>query len=369
MKANRVKKYIAKKFIIIFLQIIAGFSALIFFINLLDALDKIKETDAPFYGAMAMAFLQIPDFLNDIVPSLVLISSIFTFFLLASSSEITIMRSSGLSLWSVSKPILISSFLLGVFWVVIFGPISIQMTKLFNQLEGKYVKNEMREVVAPKNGIWIKQDNIEYPGEELIIQARKVYQENLELDDVTIWFFDANNNFYKKINAKQMIMYENYWLLNNVIINEPDKLNKKIDSISIPTNLKANFVMQKIVNNFQNVKLFSIFVLPRLITDLRSAGFDSTKFKLYFHSLINKPLLFVAMSLIASFFGMNHIRNNNSFIMIFIGIIIGLALYVISTILGALGSSGAISIFASTWVITIICLAIGILLTYEKENI
>lgn len=368
MTFRLINIYIAKKFLTKFLQIAFGFSLLIFFINLLDALEKIRETSAPFYIAMAMAFVKIPDFLNDVAASLVLISAITTFFLFSSRSEITIIRASGISLWEIIFPVASSAFFLGIFWITIFGPVSIQMSKKFNSLESRYVKNEMREVVAPQNGIWLKQTNVENPDEELLIQAKKVYQKNLELDDVTIWFFDADNSFYKKINAQKMFMLENSWSLEDVILNEGDKLNKKLDRLSIPTNLEADFVMQKIVNNFQDPKLFSAFQLPTLIKNLSSAGFNSRKFKVHFYSLIGQPILFLAMSLIACFFGLNHIRNQSAVLMIFLGIVTGLALYITASIITALGASGLVSVFASTWLVALICLAIGILLIYQKEH-
>lgn len=364
-----INLYIAKNFLIKFLQVVLGFSLMIFFVNFLDAIDKSREAEVPFYAIISMAFLQIPNFLNDIVPSLVLIAAIITFFLLSSKSEITIIRMSGFSLWQILRPIAISAMLIGIFWVTIFGPVSIKMVEKFNTLEGKYILNELREVVAPRNGIWLKQANKEDSDEELIIQAKKVYKENLELNKVTIWFFDRDNQFYKKIDADKMLLKDNYWLLSDVIINDHETLNKKLDNLSIPTNLKADFVMQKIVNNFQNEKLFSIFKLPNLIKDLRSAGFASTKFKVYFHLLINRPFLFLAMTLIACYFGLNHIRDRNGALMIFLGIILGLVLYIITSIMNTLGSSGIIPIFASTWLITLICLAIGTLLIYQKENL
>lgn len=364
-----VNTYIAKSFLIKFLQISLGFSLPIFFINLLDVLDKVRGNGAPFYAAIYMAFLQVPDFLNDVAPSLVLISAIITFFLLSSKSEITIIRVSGFSVWQILFPVGYTAILLGIFWITIFGPLSIKMSEKFNSLEGKYVKNEMREVVALQHGIWLKQTNSEKPEEELLIQASKVYQDVLQLDGVTVWFFNKNAQFYKKIDAKKMVMQDGFWLLTQVTINDANTLNKKLSSIKIPTTLTADFVMQKIVNNFQNVKLFSVFELPTLIEELQSAGFNSTKFKVYFNSLISKPLLFLAMTFIACFFGLNHIRNQNAILMIFIGIGAGLIFYISSSIMVALGSSGLIPIFASTWIIAIICLSIGTLLIYRKENI
>lgn len=361
--------YIAKSFLIRFVQITLGFSLLIFFINMLDLLEAVRDSGAPFYIPATMAVLQVPNFINDVIPSLVLISAIITFFMLSSKSEITIIRMSGFSLWQILRPMAVAAVLLGIFWVTICDAISIQMTKKFNYLEGKYTRNEAREVIAPANGIWLKQANFEDPEEELIIQAKKVYRESLEFQTVTVWFFNKNGQFYKKIDAEKMLLQENFWILEDVTLNDERSINENLKELKIPTSLKSDFVMQKVVSNFQNVKLFSIFELPSLITDLQAAGFNSTKFKVYFHSLLSKPLLFLAMIFIACYFGLNHIRNNNTTLMIFLGVAAGLVLYIISSIIISLGSSGLIPIFASTWIIAIICLAIGTLLIYSKESL
>jgi lipopolysaccharide export system permease protein len=365
---KQINVYIAKSFLLKFLQISLGFSLLIFFINLLDIFEKVRGSDVPLEISSFMAFLQIPDFLNEIAPSLILISGIVTFFLLSAKSEITIIRSSGFSLWQVLYPIAFCAFFLGILWVTIFGPLSVKMAEKFNNLEGKYVKNERREMVAPKNGIWLKQANVNNPEEDVIIQAKKVYKSTLELDEVTLWFFTKDGQFYQKIDAEEMFLQDKIWLLQNVTINNSDTLNKKLKTYSVPTDLEANFIIQTVINNFQNVKLFSIYDLPNLIKNLQSSGFSSVKFKVYLQSLLSKPFLFLAMTLIACYFGINHTRNNNAIFRLFLGITIGLILYITSGIINTLGASGLIPVFASTWTIAIICLSIGILLIYRKEK-
>lgn len=364
-----INLYIAKSFLMRFGQIALGFSVLIFFINLLDLLERVRDSGAPFYTVAFMAFLQIPNFLNDVVSSLVLIAAIITFFLLSSKSEITIIRMSGFSLWQILQPMAITALLLGVFWVTAIGSLTIQMSKKFSILEGKYTRNDSREVVAPENGLWIKQNNVEVPNEELIIKAAKVFKENMEFKKVTVWFFNKDGQFYKKIDAKKMLLKEDYWLLEDVTLNDENNINENLKNLKISTNLEADFVIQKVVTNFQNVQLFSIFELPSLISDLQSAGFNPTKFKVYLHSLLSKPLLFLAMVFIACYFGLNHVRNRNTIVLIFLGIVVGLIFYITSSIINSLGSSGLIPIFASTWVIAIICLAIGTLLIYNKETL
>ncbi|NBV07133.1 MAG: LptF/LptG family permease [Proteobacteria bacterium] len=366
--SKRINLYIANHFLIKFLQITLGFSLLIFFINFLENVEKVRDSEVPIYITSLMAFLQIPDFLNEIAPSLVLISSIITFFLLSGRSEITIIRSSGFSMWQVLRPMAMSALILGIFWVLVFNPISVLMTKKFNNLEAEYVKKERREMLVPSNGIWLKQNNIDKDAEEIVIQAKKVYKTPLELDEVTMWFFENNGQFYQKIDAKKMFLKGDLWELQDVTINDQKNLNKKQKTYEVPTNLESDFIIQTIINNFQNVKLFSIFELPSLIQNLQSSGFSSVKFKVYLNSLLSKPFLFLAMTLIACYFGINHNRNNKSIFLLFIGITLGLILYITAGVIGALGSSGLIPVFASTWTIAIICLAIGTLLIYRKEK-
>ncbi len=366
--SKKINLYFAKFFILRFLQINLAFSLIIFFINFIEALDKTANSSASVFVIISMAFLLIPDFLNDIAPSLVLFAAMMTFFLLSIKSEITIVRSCGYSMWHIISPVAFSAFLLGIFWITIFSPVSIKMMKKFNALEGQYVNNEIRESVESSTGIWIKQKNEENKNEEIIIQAKKVYKEDLELNEASVWFFDKDGKFYQKIDSKKMFLKDGYWLLEDAIINDFKILNESKKEYRIPTSLEADFVIDKVVSNFQNVKLFSVFSLPKIISSLKMAGFQSAKFEVYFNNMLAKPILFAAMTLIACFFGVNNFRNQNVALVIFLGTICGLALYITLSFIAALGSSRLIPVFASTWIITFICLAIGILLIYRKEN-
>ncbi len=364
-----INSYIAKNFLVKLFQTALGFSLISLFINLIDTLDKAKGSEVPLDAIFFMSILKIPSFLDDISSSLILISAISSFFTLSSKSEITITRISGLSLWQIIKPIAVPAFIVGVLWTILLQPTEVKMIKKFNYLEGKYMRNEVREFVAPENGIWLKQTNLENPSEEIILQAHKVYKENLEFDKASFWFVNNEGEFYQRIDSEKAFLKENNWIVNNAVLNNKKLINNKIPLTTIPTDLKPDFIIQKVINNFQDEKSFSFFELIPLIKNLDSSGFSSTKFKVYFYSLINRPFLFMAMTLIACYFGINHVRNNNSILLAFLGIILGLMVYIISSIINNLGSSGLISVFASTWLITIIFFAIGTLLIYEKELI
>ena len=139
---NKINKYLVREFIFKFTQSILIFSILIFFVNLFDSLDQVKSANAPTHIAIYMSFLQIGSFINDINSSLILIAALITFSKFSQNSEITIIRVSGYSIFSILKPILITSFIIGILWIIAIKPIIITMQKNIIILN-KHIKKKL----------------------------------------------------------------------------------------------------------------------------------------------------------------------------------------------------------------------------------
>ncbi len=364
----KLKSYIATTFLKRFIESIFFFFVLIFFINFIEHNSQAKNSDIAVSKIIAIAFYATPAMLDDIAPSIVMLAAIITFFLLSSRSEITIMRSSGLSLWQIIQPAIVTAFLLGILWVTTLNPIAIAMAKTSEAIQTKYLDKEDEEYIAPRNGIWLKQPSLNDSQEEIIIRSQKTYRRSLEMRNVSAWFVNASGEFYKRIDAKSMFFYDGFWLMQDVLISDSQNINSIRKAYTIPTSLNSDFIGQTVLNSFNNPSNFSIFELPDLIKNLKLAGFPTNKFEIHLHKLFNKPLLFVAMTIIACYFAINHIRKNNAAIMIFCGIALGLILYITSQLLSALGSSGVIPVFVTTWTISFVYLAIAVLLIYRKET-
>ncbi len=353
-----------KNLFIIFISIVL----LSFIINLFDTLNISKHSDSiTFYQIFILTLLQIPSFIADIAVFLVMISSMVTLYNLCAKSEITIMRSVGMSMWRILTPLIITNFIIGLIFIFIFLPLTILSTKQYSIIKNEIIGHNQEISFAPQNGIWLKQDNAEIPGEEIKIRSDRVYRDSLRFKNVTIWFFNKDDVFYKKLDVAHMRLSGGKWLIKSAILNDNDNINKEINNVTIATNLEADFINQKVINNFEDVKLFSIFDLPELINNLESAGFSSRKFKVYFHSLLNYPLLFISVSLIAAYFSINNVRDKNNILYIICGIIFGLINYVGLNIMSALGSSGIIPCFMATWLITLLFLAVSVILVFRKE--
>ncbi len=390
MSFKSIYIYIAKKFIKQFIQIVLAFALLIFLINFIEIFNRSSSSYSSFYTQVELSVLSIPQLINEISTSIILISAIICYFNLAIKNEITIIRISGLSIWHISQPIALSAFGLGIFWISIFQPISTISTNKIQKIESEIIKKNP-EIYNSQNqkGIWLRQENLDHKGQEIIINSHSANKNDLTFLNNTIWFFDEYGVFYKKINSKTMTLKENRFILDGATINsiipqlnyEKNQknfkqlskeslnfINQKNQKIIIPSNIDEDFIRKKIINNLENASSFTIFQLPNLIKEMENSGLNSQKFKVRFNYLITLPLMFLAMSLIACFFGINHVRNHRAVIIIFLGILAGVALYIISAIITSFGSSGLISVFASTWMPSFICIATAILLIYSKEK-
>ena len=384
-----------------------AFFLLFFMINFVENSGKFTDQKGVIGLVIWMSFLNTPSFLTGISSSVILTAAILATNAFSVRSEIVIMRSVGLSLWSIIRPMMISAFLMGLFWILIFDPFAIAAKKQFYRLERNHVDKEMRDAIEMDSGVWLKQENQDlitdfskagniFPENKvaienkdiknfkskeskaisnygltkpiILISAKKIYPDSLYFGEISFWFFDKNQIFYKRIDARYAELVDKNWLLKDVVVNDETIINKRIDNLKISTDLDREFVLQKIVNDVKTAEIYSIFELQNLIKKMSDSGLNSTKFSVRFYKLLTMPLVFVAMVLIGAFFGINHVRSGKSNLMIFTGLVCGLTVYVFSSIVNVLGSSGIISIFASTWIVAIIILAIGILIIYSKES-
>jgi lipopolysaccharide export system permease protein len=363
----KINFYLIKQFLQRFLFITCAISTLIIIFNLFDLLDGAGAV--PLSTSIFLAILQLPNFIREMFIFFIMISVMITFYSLSLNNEITIMRSAGLSLFKIIAPISIIIFIIGIILITIFNEIVIISDKKYQEIENSLKDDsENNIIITPVDGIWFKQSNFDQKDGKIIFRAESANNKELIFYNVKIWFFDKNNKFYQKIDAEKLNLQDNKFIAKKVKINNNQLINKYITDFNMATDLTADFIRQKISNNFSNIKSFSIFELPNLIEDMKNSGYSTRKFQLYYHFLLAKPFFLIAISLIALYFTIANSRSNNNIIKFVIGIIFSFLLYISMSISYAFGTSGFLPFFVASWLFTVIILAISILLLIIKDH-
>jgi lipopolysaccharide export system permease protein len=84
--------------------------------------------------------------------------------------------------------------------------------------------------------------------------------------------------------------------------------------------------------------------------------------------LLSKPILLVIACILAAIFGIGHnCRNKKNVIYMICGILLGLILHILISIIHAFGASGVIEIFIATWFVAIILFLLSSSLLIKKE--
>ena len=153
-------------------------------------------------------------------------------------------------------------------------------------------------------------------------------------------------------------------LLNDTWIKEDDD-SFYLKDFKIKTNLSSDQIQE----NFSPPETISLWSLPKFITIAEKAGFASQRHKTRLYGLISFPFFLASMVLAAAPFSVNFLRTNKINFLLFGGLFVGLAVYTLSSVVLAFGSSGSINPLLSAWAAPIITIMGSItILLYTEES-
>ena len=108
--------------------------------------------------------------------------------------------------------------------------------------------------------------------------------------------------------------------------------------------------------------------LPWTRAAAKTAGLDSTGYGLQFQTLLARPLLFVAMVLIAAAFSLRFFRFGGIARMIGGGVGAGFVLYVATKLVGDFGGAGLLSPPVAAWSPAIVASMLGAVALLHQED-
>ena len=215
-----------------------------------------------------------------------------TYMKLNKNNELSVLRASGFSIWSLIFPALINVMLISAIFILLFNPIFAFMNIKFKNYESIYFKGSSGLYSISQTGLWLRERNQTF---EYVINAKHYSSQEKELKEVKIFKFDLNNKFLERIDTENVKMInDQLWVLNNGYSLELNKPPQKFDQMDIEINLDAN----KIEKNFRPPETISFWELKKYIKNLENSGFSVRKHVIYKNYLYSFPLILMAMVLL-----------------------------------------------------------------------
>jgi len=356
-----LSRYLIRTFTVNLLGMGAILLGLIYLMDMVELLRRAaKFENVPLGLVLKMSGLKLPEIGQTIFPFIVLFSALFTFWQLARRHELVVLRSAGVSVWQFLAPIAAVAAAAGLLVAFVINPLGAIFYGKFRSLESNYLNSDRNMVALFDEGLWLRQET---ETGYAMLHADKVEMPNWRLQDVMALYFDKGDSFVKRIDARAAKLEDGQWVFQDVVENAVNEKPKRSKSLSMPTRLTP----REIEESFATPETMGFWTLPGFINTLDRTGFDSTRLRIHFQSLLAQPFLLMSMVLLAATVAMRPQRQGGTFLFIIGGVVIGFFMFFLSSFLQALGVSHQIPVFLAAWSPALLAGLLGVaaLLTVE----
>ena len=343
-----------------------GIVTLVFFcisviLNVFEELSFFKNVDnVNFTLPIFLTILNTPSILFDIFPFIFLISTLYFFSEIIDKNELNIYKNYGLTNFKIINIITTTSFITGIFIVIIFYNISANLKFFYLDIKNDFSKDDKYLAVITSNGLWVKdetENNIN------LINAEKI--ENHYLKNVIITQFNKNFEFQRIISSDKVNIKEKIWLVNNPSITKENQLTSKEKNILFET----NFDKEKISSLFSNLSSLNIIDLNELKKDYKTLGYSTILLNAHQLKLYSYPIYLSIMVCLASILMFNVSFNKSKIFNFILGILISVVIYYVNFIFKLLTESEKIPLLVSVCapqIILLLIACIGLVKINEK---
>jgi lipopolysaccharide export system permease protein len=347
----------------IYASIALVFAALIMLFALLDLINELNSMGRGNYSlgyVLLFVTLSVPGHIYELFPVAVLIGTIFALVQMAANSELTVYRSSGVSLkqmigalMRIGLPLVILCFVCGEF----IAPPSERMAQEL-RLKAQKAKVSVKEF---RSGVWVKD-------ERSFINVKSVLPDT-SLLDISIYEFDASYHLHSITYAERASYEEDErWQLQGVRETLFDKQSATTDNRPLAewhSSLNPAILSVLLVVPEQ----MSVWNLYLYTEHLRDNHQKTGRYEIAMWNKLVYPFAVLLMMLLALPFSAYQRREGGIGGKIFLGIVLGLTFHFVGRLFANVGAlnewSPLLSATAMDWLF--LTLALGMLWRTERR--
>ena len=340
---------------LVFLALITLFA----FLDLIHELNVMGQGQYHLGYVLLFVILTIPGHIYELFPVAVLIGTITALVQMAGNSELTVIRSSGASLWQmvgaltkIAVPLVILSLVCGE----LLAPPSERMAQQL-RLKAQNAQVSLKEF---RSGVWVKDENS-------FVNVKNVMPDT-SLSDIDIYRFDEAYHLQAITNAKTASFVDSgVWLLEDVRetlfskgeINVDVQPQQEWHSTLTPAILSVLLVVP------EQMSAYDLYVYT---SHLKENHQKSSRYEIAMWDKLVYPLALMVMMLLALPFATYHRRAGGVGAMIFLGIVLGLTFHFVGRLFASLGALNDWQPFVSATAMIGLFMLLGMLMLWWTER-
>jgi lipopolysaccharide export system permease protein len=352
-------RYLSGRFVKTVFAVFATIVSLIYLVDFVEMLRRAGDMPEASAGFIAgLSALRVPAVAEQILPFAVLFGAMAAFVNLTRKLELVIARASGISVWQFLFPPLLIAFLVGVASVAIFNPVSAEMKLRAERIEARLFGSGGS---SSDKTVWFRQRSVDG---QAIIHAMQASDAGVHLTGLTAYLYDSDGHFVERVEAERAALLPGAWEL---------EAGRTITALDDPQEfgtymLATNLSPDEVTRSFSSADSVPFWSLPKVRDQTESAGLDATSYSLQYQTLLARPLLLVAMVLIAAAFSLRFFRFGGVTRMVSSGVGAGFILYLATKLVADLGGAGLLSAPVAAWSPALVGSLLGALALLHQED-
>ncbi len=355
-----LSRYLALRFFRVILAIFLTIFCLMFVIVFVELLRRASDNPEVGAGAVALlALMRVPFQTEMILPFAVLFGAMATFVDLTRKLELIVARAAGVSVWQFLAPFLLTAFMIGLLSVTVYNPVAAVLKQRSDQMEINLFG--VQGSVRIDHGVWRRYHGVDGL---TVIHAMNSLHGGREMTDVSVNIYSPEGGFIERVEATRATLQPGAWLLEQARVSAPGEPATLVGNYLLATDVTP----EELAATSAAPQAVPFWDLPRMAATTLDAGLDALGYELQFQKLLARPLLLVAMVLVAASFSLRFFRFGGIARTLSGGVAAGFMLYIMTEVLSDLGGAGTISPVLAAWSPTLVGSMLGTLSLLHSED-
>jgi len=344
-----------KYFVIVLVMVVLIYLAIDFF----SRIDRFLASPVSTYDTFLYFVYKIPLIISQIAPVGVLLAALVAFGLMARNNEIIALKSGGISMFYLLKPVVVMGVLLSAALFVfseVAVPVSISRS---NEIDAQRRGGEKRSVLSSQQDIWIR-----HAGG--IAHAKYFHPREAVIFGVSLYFLDDEYQMTRRIDALRAAYQDEKWLLFDSMIQYLDRPDMDIrieykDEKALDLDLEPSDFQRVVVESEE----MSVTHLYRYIRRVEGDGYDATEYRVDFYGKTAFPFVCLIMAVMGAAIVLTGKTKDIMVAGFAYGIVLAFAYWSIYSFLLSMGYGGLMPPLLAAWTANILYgLGVGLMLLY-----
>ncbi len=355
-----LNKYITQeivKYLFIVMVLVVG---LYVTVDFFEKIDNFMEQNLPITLMISFLALKTPLIIAQMFPISLFLSVIMVFALMSKHNEVLALKSSGISVYTLLKPVLGIGVVFSVF-LFFFSEIMVPLTITHaNRIWQEDVRKKPATVSREKN-IWIQADRSIY-------HIKYYNPASMSIHGVTLYFFDKNFSLTRRVDAEKGDFVNEKWVLENVMEQVLDtdtgkyaaNFYEKMETVFdlVPDDL--GIVVKKSEEmNFSE--------LHGYIQKIESDGYDASGYKVDLYAKLAFPFVCIILCLTGVGIALRVTRREGTGIGIAIGIVTAFLYWIFYSFCLSLGYGEVLPPLIAAWMANLVFLCFAAVMLLHAD--